>query len=64
MHILGEIFVCTILLFLSNGTRWQTSTGVPVLKIVKEDSSIKFAVKASASIEGTFDQWDSNSMKG
>jgi len=59
MNIFGKVLVCTGLLFLSNGTRSQTSTGVPVLKIVKEDSSIKFAVKASVSIEGTFDQWDS-----
>ena len=58
MNIFSKILVCLGLLFLSNGTRSQTSTGVPVLKIVKEDSSIKFAVKASVSIEGTFDQWD------
>ena len=59
MNIFGKVLVCTSLLFLCNGTRSQTSVGVPVLKIVKEDSSIKFAVKASVSIEGTFDQWDS-----
>ena len=59
MNIFGRILVCTGLLFLSNGTRSQTSTGVPVFKIVNEDSSIKFAVKASVSIEGTFDKWDS-----
>jgi hypothetical protein len=28
---------------------------VPVFKIMKEDSSIKFAVKASVAINGTFD---------
>ena len=31
---------------------------VPVLKITTEDSSIKFAVKASVAINGTFDKWD------
>ena len=32
--------------------------GVPVIKITQEDSSIKFAVKASVSIDGTFDKGD------
>ncbi|MGA8493492.1 MAG: YceI family protein [Terriglobales bacterium] len=31
----------------------------PVFKIETEDSSIKFAVKASVAINGTFDKWDS-----
>ena len=31
---------------------------VPVFKISTEDSSIKFAVKASVAINGTFDKWD------
>jgi polyisoprenoid-binding protein YceI len=31
---------------------------VPVFKITTEDSSIKFAVKASVAINGTFDKWD------
>ena len=31
---------------------------VPVIKISTEDSSIKFAVKASVAINGTFDKWD------
>jgi len=33
---------------------------VPVFKITTEDSSIKFAVKASVAINGTFDKWDAN----
>lgn len=37
----------------------QVSAGVPVIKILKEDSSIKFDVKASVAIDGTFDKWDS-----
>ena len=36
----------------------QTSTDVPVFKITKEGSSIRFSVKASVAIEGTFDKWD------
>ncbi|MGB7434782.1 MAG: YceI family protein [Candidatus Acidiferrum sp.] len=31
---------------------------VPVGEVLKEGSSIKFAVKASVPIEGTFDKWD------
>jgi polyisoprenoid-binding protein YceI len=36
----------------------QAPAGVPVIKIVHDESSIKFAVKASVPIEGLFDQWD------
>src|SRR5277367_6556375 len=36
----------------------QTAEGVPVVKIVHDESSVKFAVKASVPIEGVFDQWD------
>ncbi len=39
-------------------TQAQGSGGVPVIKIVKEESSIKFNVKASVALEGTFDNWD------
>jgi len=31
---------------------------VPVFKITTEDSSIKFVVKASVAVNGTFDNWD------
>src|SRR5262249_40632279 len=31
---------------------------VPVFKITPEDSTIKFSVKASVAIDGTFDKWD------
>ncbi|MGA7458665.1 MAG: YceI family protein [Candidatus Korobacteraceae bacterium] len=30
----------------------------PVFKITREDSSVKFSVKASVAIDGTFDKWD------
>jgi polyisoprenoid-binding protein YceI len=30
----------------------------PVFKITTEDSSVKFSVKASVAIDGTFDKWD------
>lgn len=31
---------------------------IPVIKFATEDSSVKFAVKASVAINGTFDNWD------
>jgi hypothetical protein len=36
----------------------QAPAEVPVFKILREDSSIKFHVKASVAIDGTFDKWD------
>jgi polyisoprenoid-binding protein YceI len=52
--IILNVFV--ILLF-SSATPAQSSK-VPVFKITPEDSTVKFSVKASVSIEGTFDKWD------
>ena len=39
-------------------SRAQAPDGVPVIKIMQEDSSIKFHVKASVALDGTFDKWD------
>jgi polyisoprenoid-binding protein YceI len=39
-------------------TQAQASAGVPVIEITKEESSVKFNVKASVAIDGTFDKWD------
>src|SRR6476646_459881 len=52
-----------IFCFLASGlapsiTQAQASAEVPVIEITKEDSSIKFHVKASVAIDGTFDKWD------
>jgi polyisoprenoid-binding protein YceI len=41
-----------------SASRAQTAAGVPVFEITKEDSTIKFSVKASVAIAGTFDKWD------
>jgi polyisoprenoid-binding protein YceI len=38
--------------------RAQASAGVPVFKIIHEDSSVKFHVSASVPIDGTFGKWD------
>ena len=40
----------------------QAPAEIPVIKIAKEDSSIKFHVKASVAIDGTFDQWDATAI--
>jgi len=50
--------LCLLASALPTMTQAQTSAGLPVIKITKEDSSIKFNVKASVAIEGTFDKWD------
>ena len=47
-----------VTLLFSSVTPAQSSNAVPVFKITPEDSTIKFSVKASISIEGTFDKWD------
>jgi polyisoprenoid-binding protein YceI len=39
-------------------TQAQAPTDIPVFKITPVKSAIKFAVKASVPIEGTFDKWD------
>jgi polyisoprenoid-binding protein YceI len=36
----------------------QAPADIPVIKVSPVGSTIKFAVKASVSIEGTFDKWD------
>ena len=40
--------------------RAQDASGVPVFKITPVKSTIKFAVKASVPIEGSFDKWDAS----
>jgi polyisoprenoid-binding protein YceI len=43
---------------LSSVTSAQAPAGVPVFVITPVGSSVKFAVEASVSIEGTFDRWE------
>jgi len=47
-----------MILLLSSVTQAQSSKGVPVYKITPVESTIRFGVKASVSIEGTFDKWN------
>jgi polyisoprenoid-binding protein YceI len=49
--------VCGLALLLLR-SRAQAPSEVPVIQITKEGSTIRFAVKASVSLEGTFDKWD------
>ncbi len=54
-------FASTILCFLAFAlfpSLGRAQEQVPVFTVVKEQSSIKFSVKASVAIQGTFDQWD------
>ena len=38
--------------------RTQAPAGGPVIQVLKEGSSVKFHVKASVALDGTFDKWD------
>jgi polyisoprenoid-binding protein YceI len=58
MNVFAKVAISTSLLFLTYGARAQTSANVPVFKIMTQDSTVRFAVKASVSIEGTFDKWE------
>ena len=58
MNIFAKAVVCASLLFLAKGIEAQAPTDIPVIQITKEGSSVRFAVKASVSLEGTFDKWE------
>ena len=49
-----------VLLLFSPATEAQSSKGAPVYKITPVVSKITFFVKASISIDGTFDKWDAS----
>ena len=52
------IFSLLATVVFSNVTRAQEPAEVPVFEITRIESSIKFSVKASVAIVGTFDNWD------
>ena len=58
MNIFCKAVIWTSLLFLAQGVEAQTQGDVPVIQITKEGSTVRFAVKASVSIEGPFEKWD------
>ena len=39
-------------------TRAQSPPGIPVFKVVREESAIRFSVMASVPVDGTFNKWD------
>jgi polyisoprenoid-binding protein YceI len=53
-----DLIYCFTLLAFPSVSRAQAPEGVPVVRIVREESSVKFKVKASVAIEGVFDKWD------
>ena len=55
---LSSMRLATLILLASATFPSVSRAQVPVFKITTEDSSIKFAVKASVAINGTFDKWD------
>ena len=57
MNVFGRVLLCTSFVCFA-GVSAQTPADVPVFNITTEDSSVRFAVKASVAIEGTFDKWD------
>jgi polyisoprenoid-binding protein YceI len=59
MPAMRNIFRLFALLFIASVAYAQTpDSGVPVFKITPVKSTIRFAVKASVPIDGTFSKWD------
>jgi polyisoprenoid-binding protein YceI len=54
-----KIVLCVVGMLLSGAVgRAQEPFGAPVFKVTPVESSIKFNVKASVALEGTFEKWD------
>jgi polyisoprenoid-binding protein YceI len=56
---MGRMLWIVAFVVMASSARAQAPANVPVIKISQTGSTVKFAVKASVSIAGTFDQWDS-----
>ena len=52
------VLIVFVILLFSSRTAAQSSNGGPIVEVTPKDSTIRFSVKASVSIEGTFDKWD------
>jgi polyisoprenoid-binding protein YceI len=57
-HTLISMRLAVLCLLASAALPSLSRAQVPVFKFTTEDSSVKFAVKASVAINGTFDKWD------
>jgi polyisoprenoid-binding protein YceI len=53
-----RIWIIAGMLLSGAAGRAQGPSGAPVFKVTPLESSIKFNVKASVALEGTFDKWD------
>jgi polyisoprenoid-binding protein YceI len=54
----GIVLSLLVILLVSSVTQAQSSKVAPVYKITPVQSTVRFGVKASVSIEGTFDKWN------
>ena len=57
-HTLSSMRLATLIFLASAVFPSVSRAQVPVFKITTEDSSVKFSVKASVAVDGTFDKWD------
>ncbi len=57
-HTLSSMRLAILILLASAVFPSVSRAQVPVFKITTDDSSVKFAVKASVAINGTFDKWE------
>jgi polyisoprenoid-binding protein YceI len=57
-HTLSSMRLATLIFLASAVFPSVSRAQVPVFKIATEDSSVKFSVKASVAVDGTFDKWD------
>jgi len=56
----GSLLILLVLATLAASQTAPAAADVPLFKITRDDSTIKFAVKASVAIEGLFDNWDAS----
>jgi len=59
-NLLGSLLVLLGFATLATPQTGPAAADVPVFKITPENSTIKFAVKASVAIEGQFDKWNAS----
>jgi polyisoprenoid-binding protein YceI len=60
VNLLGSLLILLGFAILAVSQTAPAAEDVPIVKITPENSTIKFAVKASVAIEGQFDKWDAS----
>src|SRR5690242_8113352 len=58
MLVMGLWGVLSVALCAATAAQNRATTGGPVFQVLPVQSSIKFSVKASVGIQGTFDKWE------